>query len=102
MTRLRLATAALGLAVIAGGWLAFVVPSGSGDARTRPSRTKPRQTEVSRAKLSLPKLHGQATWRRRKRPAPAFALRDHNGVRISLASLRKRPVLLTFLDSECQ
>jgi protein SCO1/2 len=86
MSRLGLAVLVLGFAAAAGAWLAFVVPAGSGDAQSRPS---------------LPKLHGQATWRPREQPAAAFALRDQDGKRVSLASLRKRPVLLTFLDSEC-
>ncbi|HEY8704868.1 MAG TPA: SCO family protein [Gaiellaceae bacterium] len=50
----------------------------------------------------LPELHGQAVWSAGKRPAPGFALRDQNGVRVSLGALRGRPVLLTFLDSRCR
>ena len=50
---------------------------------------------------SLPELHGQAVWAAGVRPAPAFALRDQRGVLVSLGALRGRPVLLTFLDSQC-
>lgn len=46
-------------------------------------------------------FHGQASWPAGKRPAPQFSLRDQRGSRLSLASLRGRPVLLTFLDSRC-
>ncbi len=44
-------------------------------------------------------LHAQATWN--DKPAPAFALPDERGRTVSLASLRGRTVLLTFLDSRC-
>ncbi len=50
---------------------------------------------------SLPELHGQAVWAAGVRPAPAFALRDQRGALVSLGALRGRPVLLTFLDSQC-
>jgi protein SCO1/2 len=49
----------------------------------------------------LPELHGQAVWAAGVRPAPNFTLRDSSGAPVSLASLRGRPVLLTFLDSQC-
>jgi cytochrome oxidase Cu insertion factor (SCO1/SenC/PrrC family) len=54
------------------------------------------------ARPTLPELHGQATWRPGRRPAPAFALRDQHGRRVSLASFRGRPVALLFLDSLCR
>ncbi len=47
-------------------------------------------------------LHGQATWPSGQRPAPAFALRDQTGRRVTLASLAGRTVALTFLDSLCK
>jgi cytochrome oxidase Cu insertion factor (SCO1/SenC/PrrC family) len=50
---------------------------------------------------SLPPFHGQGTWRRGERAAPDFALRDQSGALVSLRSLRGKPVLLTFLDSQC-
>jgi protein SCO1 len=53
------------------------------------------------ARTALPAFHGQASWRAGERPAPPFTLRDQNGMRVSLRSLRGRPVLLTFLDSQC-
>ncbi|HET8528426.1 MAG TPA: SCO family protein [Gaiellaceae bacterium] len=50
---------------------------------------------------ALPELHGQGVWAAGRRPAPAFALRDQHGALVSLAALRGRPVVLTFLDSRC-
>lgn len=51
---------------------------------------------------ALPALHGQATWARGTRAAPAFTLRDQHGRAVSLASLRGRTIALTFLDSRCR
>jgi protein SCO1/2 len=51
---------------------------------------------------ALPTLHGQATWAAGERAAPAVALRDQRGRRVTLASLHGRPVALTFLDSLCK
>jgi len=42
------------------------------------------------------------TWAPGAKAAPAFALRDQNGKAISLASLRGRPVILSFLDPFCR
>lgn len=50
----------------------------------------------------LPSLHGQATWPAGARHAPAFALRDQHGRRLSLASFRGRTVVLMFEDSLCR
>jgi protein SCO1 len=54
------------------------------------------------SRVAVPKLHGQATWAAGARAAPAFALRDQHGRRVSLASLRGRTLALTFLDSLCK
>jgi cytochrome oxidase Cu insertion factor (SCO1/SenC/PrrC family) len=43
-----------------------------------------------------------ATWPALRRPAPPFALRDENGRAFSLASLRGRPVVVTFIDPLCR
>jgi cytochrome oxidase Cu insertion factor (SCO1/SenC/PrrC family) len=51
---------------------------------------------------TLPELHGQVVWAAGKRPAPPFALHDQSGRLVTSASLRGRPVLLTFLDSQCK
>jgi cytochrome oxidase Cu insertion factor (SCO1/SenC/PrrC family) len=51
---------------------------------------------------AVPALHGQATWSAGRRAAPAFALRDQRGRRVTLASLRGRTIALTFLDSLCK
>lgn len=54
------------------------------------------------ARLALPTLHGQAVWQAGARRAPNFVLRDQSGSAVSLGSLRGRPVILTFLDSQCK
>jgi cytochrome oxidase Cu insertion factor (SCO1/SenC/PrrC family) len=51
---------------------------------------------------TLPAFHGQAAWAAGTRAAPVFTLRDRSGVPVSLSALRGRPVLLTFLDSQCK
>jgi cytochrome oxidase Cu insertion factor (SCO1/SenC/PrrC family) len=51
---------------------------------------------------TLPSFHGQAVWGPGERVAPGFALHDQTGASVSLAALRGRPVLLTFLDSQCK
>ena len=43
-----------------------------------------------------------ATWAAGARPAPAFSLLDEQGDPISLASLRGRPVIVTFIDPLCR
>ncbi len=50
---------------------------------------------------ALPEVRGQAVWPTGLRRAPAFALPDQAGRRLSLGSLRGRPVILTFMDSQC-
>jgi len=52
--------------------------------------------------VAVPTLHGQATWGAGRRAAPAFALRDQRGRRVTLVSLRGRTIALTFLDSLCK
>jgi cytochrome oxidase Cu insertion factor (SCO1/SenC/PrrC family) len=56
---------------------------------------------IAAAKPSLPTLHGQAVWKAGARRAPNVSLRDQTGRLVTLASLRGRPVVLTFLDSQC-
>jgi protein SCO1 len=51
---------------------------------------------------ALPATHGQATWEPGEQAAAPFRLRDQDGAVVSLAKLRGRPILLTFLDSRCQ
>ena len=51
---------------------------------------------------ALPATHGQATWEPGEQAAAPFRLRDQDGAVVSLAQLRGRPILLTFLDSRCQ
>jgi protein SCO1/2 len=50
----------------------------------------------------VPSFQGAQSWAAGRRPAPAFALRDQDGRVVSLASLRGRTVLVTFLDSHCK
>ena len=84
----RLVVMILLLAVVvgAGGGAVLRVLHGSDTSATWPS---------------LPALHGQAIWPADARRAPNFVLRDQSGGAVSLASLRGRPVVLTFLDSQC-
>lgn len=42
------------------------------------------------------------SWAPGVRPAPAFALRDQNGRPVTLASLRGKPAIITFLDPLCR
>jgi cytochrome oxidase Cu insertion factor (SCO1/SenC/PrrC family) len=50
-----------------------------------------------------PLLDGPAaTWAAGKRLAPAFRLTDQNGAAVSLAALRGRPVVVTFIDPLCR
>lgn len=46
-------------------------------------------------------IHGQAVWPAGLRQAPNFSLMDSKGRRFSLASLRGRPTVITFMDSKC-
>jgi len=46
-------------------------------------------------------VQGQAVWPEGLRRAPNFTLRDSRGGRLEFASLRGRPVILTFMDSQC-
>lgn len=87
MSRVQLAGLALALAVLAGVGLAFV---GS------------RVAQGTEEGLAVVHTHGQANWSRGDRRAPPIKLRDQDGRLVSLANLRRRPVLLTFLDSECR
>jgi protein SCO1 len=43
-----------------------------------------------------------ATWPAGARPAPAFALHDEQGNPLTLASLRGRPAIVTFIDPLCR
>ena len=61
-----------------------------------------RLTGSSEAAPSLPALHGEATWAAGRRAAPAIALRDQHGQRVTLESLRGRTVALAFMDSLCK
>src|SRR5438552_9076500 len=47
-------------------------------------------------------LQAAATWAAGTKPAPGFALRDETGATVSLRSVRRRVVLVTFLDSRCR
>lgn len=43
-----------------------------------------------------------ATWTAGQKRAPAFSLTDQNGAPVSLAALRGRPVIVTFIDPLCR
>ncbi len=87
MSRGQLAGLALVLAALAGIGFAFVAS---------------RVAQGTEEGLALAHTHGQANWSPRERRAPPLRLRDQDGRLVSLANLRRRPVLLTFLDSECR
>jgi cytochrome oxidase Cu insertion factor (SCO1/SenC/PrrC family) len=79
--------AAVALAAIAAVSLAFVL----------------RGTSAPAAKTQMPASSAAAaTWAAGKQRAPEFNLRDEHGKPISLASLRGRTVLLTFIDPLCR
>jgi len=86
--RRRLAAAASVLLIVSGAALALAAaqyaPSSGADASARGSA-----------------VNGDAVWKAGTRPAPSFDLTDQRGRSVSLASLRGRPLLLTFLDSKC-
>jgi protein SCO1/2 len=46
-------------------------------------------------------VRGQAVWPEGFRRAPDFSLKDSQGRRFSLATLRGQPAILTFMDSQC-
>ena len=80
--------AALLLAIVAVVSLGFVL---------RSSEAHPQAAAIVPASSSA-----AATWARGEQRAPAFALRDDHGRPVSLASLRGRPVLITFIDPLCR
>ncbi len=76
-----IALAALGGALIGGA--VHLLSDGSGGSR------------------ASAEVQGQAVWPAGLRRAPDFALRDSQGQRLRLSSLQGRPVILTFMDSQC-
>lgn len=89
MSDRRLHLRAIGLAVVlgavAGSGVALVHGNGGNASTGRPQATR-----------------AQVRWDAGEKLAPVFALRDQNGRRLSFASWRGRPVVLTFLDSVCK
>lgn len=83
--RWALAALVVGCAV-AGGLLAF---GGS-------SHDTPKANAMAASNVAA------ATWAAGRRPAPGFALVDQHGAPVSLAALRGRPVLVTFIDPLCR
>ena len=79
--------AAVALAALAAVSVAFVLRGTSAPAA---------QTHMPAASTAA------ATWAAGKQRAPEFNLRDEHGKAISLASLRGRMVLLTFIDPLCR
>jgi cytochrome oxidase Cu insertion factor (SCO1/SenC/PrrC family) len=69
--------------------LTFVFRS-SGGTHTTSSMTPPASTEAA------------ATWAAGQKKAPPIVLRNENGRPVSLAALRGRPVLVTFIDPLCR
>jgi cytochrome oxidase Cu insertion factor (SCO1/SenC/PrrC family) len=84
--------------VVATVLVVAVAVGAAGGALARVVRTH----RAPAVRAAVPAYNGQAVWRAGSRPAPGFTLRDQNGAAVSLASVRGRPVLLTFLDSQCR
>ena len=59
-------------------------------------------TKTPAARPAIYPMRAQVTWDSGTKRAPAFSLRDQTGRFTSLAALRGRPVLLTFIDSVCR
>jgi cytochrome oxidase Cu insertion factor (SCO1/SenC/PrrC family) len=76
----------LGVAAVAGVTIALVRESRAPAAIVSPA----------------PPVTAIATWAAGVRPAPAFRLADQHGAPLSLASLRGRPVIVTFIDPVCR
>jgi cytochrome oxidase Cu insertion factor (SCO1/SenC/PrrC family) len=51
---------------------------------------------------AAPPLRAVATWPAGARPAPGFRLADQHGAPFTLASLRGRPAIVTFIDPLCR
>lgn len=47
------------------------------------------------------RLHGDTVWAAGARPAPPIELRDQHGRLVTLAALRSKVLLITFMDSHC-
>jgi cytochrome oxidase Cu insertion factor (SCO1/SenC/PrrC family) len=62
--------------------------------RSSPAATPARAAPVSQI--------AAATWPAGKHRAPDFALRDQHGALVSLAAVRGRPVIVTFIDPLCR
>jgi cytochrome oxidase Cu insertion factor (SCO1/SenC/PrrC family) len=61
-----------------------------------------RPSHKSATPAAPPNVGAAATWAPGERPAPGFNLLDERGDPISLASLRGRPVIVTFIDPLCR
>jgi cytochrome oxidase Cu insertion factor (SCO1/SenC/PrrC family) len=77
--------------------LAIGVGAGSGIAIVSRATQRP----VAQA-LPSAASRPAATWAKGARPAPNFRLTDQHGKALSLAGLRGRPVLVTFIDPLCR
>jgi protein SCO1/2 len=67
--------------VLAVGFVAHRSPRADGDAVAR--------------------LHGDTVWAAGARPAPPIRLRDQHGRIVTLAAIRSKVLLITFMDSHC-
>jgi len=86
VSRARLGALTIALAALSGAGIGLVAHVALGSAERE---------------LTLPQMHGQASWPAGERRAPPFELRDQNGRAVSLPDLHDRPLLITFLDSRC-
>jgi cytochrome oxidase Cu insertion factor (SCO1/SenC/PrrC family) len=86
VSRARLGALTIALAALSGMGLALVAHVALGSAERE---------------LTLPQMHGQASWPAGERRAPPFELRDQSGRVVSLPDIQDRPLLITFLESRC-
>jgi cytochrome oxidase Cu insertion factor (SCO1/SenC/PrrC family) len=88
----------LGAVAIVGAGIGVVVVLAAPRAEQAPTAAP----AVPAARAAPPQFSAAATWPAGARPAPAFSLRDEHGRRISIASLRGRAILVTFIDPLCR
>jgi len=93
----RAARSRAGRAILAAFALAVLVEGGWVVDKLQAARTAEAWTPGPLDEAPLP-----AAYPREARPAPDFTLLDQHGAALSLAGLRGRPVLVTFVFAHCQ
>jgi protein SCO1 len=77
---------------------ALIVGAGTGIGIAVASSSRP----SSHASLSSPAMRADETWPGGARRAAGFRLRDQHGAPITVAALRGKPTVVTFLDPVCR